>query len=161
MGAILGLNAKFYRLTTGTRATWGAATGGLHTAAAPASLDEITNVKDLGFTSTHGEANVSVRGNNGYAALLPTLTTLELKWSQVYDPTDADLLALLAAHIGKTTLAMAALDGDKAVAGNIGIWADWYIFVGEKTENLEEGQMLNFTAKPGLTAVAPEWVKTA
>jgi hypothetical protein len=71
---------------------------------------------------------VSVRGNNGYAALLPTLSTVEVKWSMVYDPTDTDLIALLAAFIGKTTLAMAVLDGDKAVAGNIGFWADFYLF---------------------------------
>lgn len=160
MAARLGLSAKLYRLSTGSRASWGAAdSNGLAAAAAPSNLDEIINVKDLTWSSSDTEAETNVRGNNGYASSLPALTTVEVNFDMQYDPADADFLALIKAKIGKTSVACAVLDGDKATVGNIGFWADFHVFTTEKSENLEEGQIMSFTLKPALTSVAPEWVK--
>jgi hypothetical protein len=57
MGAKLGLDAKVYRLTTGTRATAGSATAGVVTAAAPANLDEVTCVQNVTWELTKGSAD--------------------------------------------------------------------------------------------------------
>lgn len=159
MGAKLGLAAKLYRLTTGTRASWGTADGnGFNSGAAPSNLDPLDNVQDLGWSVTDGESDISTRGNNGFVATLPAMSTLELHFNMVYDSADADFLALMKAKIAKTTIAAAALDGDKATSGVLGVWADWYVFTVQKTEDLQEGQKVDFTLKPGLTSVAPQYV---
>lgn len=160
MGAKLGLAAKLYRLTTGTRASWGTAdANGFAAAPAPANLDEITNVQDLNWSASDNEANVSTRGNNGFEATLPALTSLELTFNMVYDSADVDFLALMKAKIGKTSIACAAIDGDKAAVDNLGIWADWHVFTVQKAEELQEGQKVDFTLKPALTSVAPQYIK--
>lgn len=160
MAAKLGLRGKAYRLTTGTRATWGVAdSDGFNSAAAPANLEEISNIKNVTVPVSDGEADVSVRGNNGFRAILPTLTDLEVNFEMVYDPADTDLIALWKAKIGKTSLAIAFLDDSSTTVGSRGFWADWHVTSFEKSEDLEEAQMVNITLKPALTAVAPEYVK--
>lgn len=162
MAAKLGLNAKAYRLTTGSRATWGTAdANGMNAAAAPSNLDEITNAKDVKLSLEKGSADVSVRGNNGWAAKLGTLKDASVEISMVYDPADTDYLALMAAWLNNTTLACAILSGDKATSGTQGLWADFEVTKFDKDEPLTEGQMITFTLQPGLSTVAPQWVKVS
>lgn len=156
----LGLKGKLYLLTTGTRATWGAAdSNGLHAGPAPSNLDEATNVQNLSWSEEDAQAEVPTRGNNGYNAKLPALTDQRITFNMVYDAADADLLRLIKAKIGKTSIAAAALDDDKATVGTIGIWADYHVFTVNKTEELREGQMIDFVLEPALSGVAPEWIK--
>jgi hypothetical protein len=159
MSALLGLNAKAYRCTT-TRATWGAADGnGMNGGAAHTGLDEITQAKDVKFSIDKGSADVSIRGNNGWASTLATLKDGEGTITMVYDPADADFVALMASYLLNTLIPLALLDNAKTVVGTMGIWADFSVTKMEKDEALTEGQMVTFTIKPGLSAVAPQWVK--
>ena len=161
MGAILGLDAKLYYLSTGVRATWGTATAGIHTAAAPSNLAEIESVRDVTVNIEKGEADVSTRGNNGWKANLGTLKDGSIDVVAIWDKEDAALLAVLSAFLTNANIAIAALDGAEDVVGTQGLWADMQVMNFTKGEPLEEGQTVNFTLKPALTSVAPEWVKVS
>src|SRR4051812_27026069 len=110
MSASLGLSAKMYRLSTGTRATWGAvnSTTGIHEGvAAPSSLDEVTNVKDLSLNLEKSEADVSTRGNNGWRARLAALKDGGVEFGMIWDPSDTDCVAFLTAWLKGTNIACA------------------------------------------------------
>jgi hypothetical protein len=162
MAVKLGKDAKAYRLTTGTRATWNATvdTNGYHTGPAPASaFSEMPKIRNVKYDISAGEADVTTRGNNGWKATAATLKDLSVDFDMVYDPADADVIAVMGAVNTGVSVPMAFLDGLKDVVGNLGIWADFQIFKTSKDEDLQNAQMLSFTAKPALTAVAPEFVK--
>ena len=62
MAKRIGLKAKAYFLSTGTRATWGAAdANGMAAGPAPDNLTEMTNVRDLTLNLSTGEADVTTR----------------------------------------------------------------------------------------------------
>lgn len=167
MGAKLGLAGKVYRLSTGTRASWGAAdSDGFNAGPAPSNLDEIIQVKNITRTIEKGEADASIRGHNGWGAVLSTLKRGEVQLEMVYDDADADMIALhkvFNSSVGataNTTIGLAVLTGDKATVGVRGLWADFEVLHIENSEPLEEAQMVTITVKPSAnTSVAPEMVK--
>jgi hypothetical protein len=159
MAAKLGLAAKLYRLTTGTRATWGTAdANGFNSGPTPSNMEEVANVRDLTITLDKGEADASTRGNNGWRARLATLKDGGMEWQMVYDPADTDVIAFMKAWVGNSTIALAALDGSNATVGTMGLWADFDVFRFEKGEELENVQMVTVGVKPAYSAVAPEWI---
>lgn len=154
------MDAKMYFLSTGTRVTWGTAdSDGIHEGAAPSSLTELDNVRDVSLNLEVGEADVTTRGNNGWRAFEPTLKDGGVEFEMIHDPADAGYAALLGAWLNGTTIALAVLDGDKATADVTGLWADFKVMNFSKTEPLEEGQKVSVTVKPGKSDVAPEWVR--
>lgn len=159
MGALLGLNAKLY--SASNRSSWGAvgSDGYSHEGAAPSNLTEMTNVKDLGLKVGTGEADVTTRGNGGWEAVLATLKKGELTFNMVYDTSDASLLLIQKSFYTNANVALAVLDGAKATSGTRGVWADFMVTSFEKSENLEEAQMVSISLKPGYSSVAPEPVK--
>lgn len=160
MALKLGYNAKLYRLSTGTRATWGTKNAaGISEGAAPANLDEVPNVKDITLPLEMSEADVTTRKNGGSEAVQTTLQKVEIELPMVYDLADTDVTALMEAYIGRTTIALAVLDGDKATVGNQGLWADFAVTKMGNPQEIEGVLMINFTVKFGWTAVPPEWVK--
>lgn len=164
MGAKLGSNAKLYRLSTGTRATWNAtigADGFTHVGAAPGALDEVPNCQDVTIPLEDDKADVSTRGNNGFKAYLNGLTDAPITINMVYDPSDADMLAFLKAKMKKETIALAILDGDKATTSSMGLWADFSVFKFEKAEPLNGAQTVNVEVAPGYSSVGPEWVRVS
>lgn len=161
MGFQLGKNAKLYRQTTGTRASWGTqnSTTKLYEAtSAPSNLDEVTNVRDLKFPLKKALADVSIRGSE-FRLQAGTLKEVEVTFGMVYDSADADMVALMTAYLSGANIALAILDGDKTTVGTIGMWADFQVTSFEKTEDLEGAQMVDVTVIPGYSAVVPEMVK--
>lgn len=160
MGSKLGMNGKMYFLSTGTRATWGTAdSDGINQGSAPANLTELSNAKDVTLNLDEGEADVTTRGNNGWRATEPTLKDGSVEFEMQYDSADAGFAKILGAWLQRTVIAMAILDGDKAVAGTMGLWADFKVISFSKSEPLEEGQTVSVTIKPAYSTVAPEWVR--
>lgn len=159
MSAKLGLDAVAYRLTSGTRASAGSATAGVVTASAPASLDPITCIQNVTYSINKGSSDVSTRGNAGWGADLATLKRADYHLECVYDPADADIVALVGALLTNSVMAFYIASGDKATSGTQGLWADFQVHGLDKREPLEEGQMVEFTLKPTLTDVPPEWLK--
>lgn len=157
----LGVFGKLYR-STGVRASWGpAGVDGVCTAAAPGTLDEVPNCRDIAIPMEDGETDVTTRGNAGYKATMGSLRDAEVEITMIYDAADTDYQALRKAYLTRAVIGLALLEGDKATAGNEGFWADFAVLKMRKGEELEGAQTVVFTVKPGWSAVPPEWVKTA
>lgn len=154
-----GFDGRLYRLSTGPRATWGDAVDGIHIGAAPASLVEIENVKDVTINLEDDESDVTVRAGRGFKATLGGLRDASVDIPMVYDPADPDFLALRKAYATRTTIPLAFLDGDKGTDGVCGTWADFSVLKMVKGEELANAQMVTFSVKPGPTAVPVELVQ--
>lgn len=154
MAAILGMNCKLYRQTTGTRAAWPAS------GAAP-NLDEVGNVRDATINLETGEADTTTRGNNGWRSTEATLKDGSVEFEMVWDNSDADFTAIKDAYFNSTTIALAALTGVSTTAGVQGLWADFSITNFSQTQGLEDAVVVSVTAKPAFSAVATEWVTVA
>lgn len=161
MSVVLGLECKAYRLTSGTRATWGAADGnGIHTGSAPASLSEVTVAKNVTVTLGAAEADVSSRASI-YKLIRKALRDLSIDLEMPWTPSDGAFAALQASYILGTSIAMAFLDGDKSTSGSQGPWADWEVTEFTREEPIEGAAMAKVKIKPTSSAVAPEWVKAS
>lgn len=161
--SFLGLEAKAYFLSTGTRASWGAedTDTGIHAGSAPGSLTEMGNVRDVTLKLDKGEADVTTRSSGGWRQMRGTLKDAEVTFEMIYDPADDSYAVIQAAFLLNTPVAMAFLSGASDVSGVEGLWADFDVTGFEKTEPLEEAQKASVTIKPTRSDVAPEWVKVA
>ncbi|MEI8197014.1 MAG: hypothetical protein WCI73_14035 [Phycisphaerae bacterium] len=158
--ARLGIKAKAYILSTGTRATWGTAdSNGIHGGTAPASLSEMSNISDLTLNLTKGEADATTRAANGWKVILSALKEGSIEFEMNWEPTDTNFAFLFNAWLNDTTVAVAALDQASSVSGAQGLWADFVVTGFTKKEPLQEVQKVSVTIKPAASAVAPEWVK--
>jgi hypothetical protein len=154
----MGFNAFLYYLSTGTRATWGAAVNGVHGGAAPSSLVVCPNVKEIKIPLDATEVDVTTRGNAGWKAFATGLKDLKVTVPQIYDPTDALYLAMLKSFLTGTTIAIAILDNVKTAIGTYGIWADFAVMKREEDQPIDGAQVVAWTIAPGYSAVPPEVV---
>lgn len=162
MAGKLGFKAVAYFLSTGTRATWGTHdSDDVAEGVAPTGLTEMGNIKDLTINLSKGESDATTRKNKGWEATLPTLKSGQLQFQMQWDPADASFAAVFKAWSTDSTIAIAALDGDKATVGTEGLWADFAVIGFEKSEPLKEAQSVSVTLKPAYADVAPEWVRVA
>ena len=159
----LGVNAKAYYLSTGTRTTWSATvTDGANVGAAPSNLTEITNLKgDLNVPLDDGEADVSTRGNGPWEAVIGGIRKVGIDLTMIYDPSNTIYQAFLKAYLTRTKIACAFLGDDKATVGAGGLWADFAVTKMEKGEAAGEAQTTVWTLKPTYSTVPPEWVKVS
>ena len=160
--AKLGLKAKLYYLSTGTRATWAStSTGGVYSGPAPTNLTEMPNVRDLTLNLSKGEADATTRGGNGWKTILAALKEGSIEFEMIWDTTDTSFQAFFNAWLTDTNIAVASLDGDKATVGSQGLWADFVVTGFSKKEPLAEVQAVSVTIKPAYSTVAPQWVAVA
>ena len=138
MAIVLGLDAKLFRGTAGSRAT-----------------TEVTNVKDLTLNLESGEADVTTRATKGWKASAATLKEASLEFTILYDTEDADFTAFPAAYFGNTPLALFVSDGQDTAHG---LDADFSITAFSVEQPLEEAISVSITAKPTASTRAPEWV---
>lgn len=170
MPATLGLNAKLYYqnpanstvITDGGRLAWPANSE-------PPGLTLLSNVQDVTINLERGEADISVRGGNGWRQKVGTLKDGSLEFTMIWDPTDAGFTAIKNAFFdvggvgsASNVIALVALDGAKATAGFQGLWADFAVLNFTRNEPLEEALTVTVTVTPtrGPNNVAPEWVTT-
>ena len=138
MAIVLGLDAKLFRGTAGSRAA-----------------TEVTNVKDLTLNLESGEADVTTRATKGWKASAATLKEASLEFTVLYDTEDADFTAFQAAYFGNTPLALFVSDGQDTAHG---LDADFSITAFSVEQPLEEAISVSITAKPTASTRAPEWV---
>ena len=140
---ILGMNAKLYQ---------GAADADL------ATLTEMSNVKDLTLTMEAGEADVTVRGNQGWRATAPTLRECTVEWEMQWKSGDTAFEAIKTAFLNAGTVGLAVLTDDKATAGAEGPRGNFSITGFTRNESLEEAITVSVTAKMAKFAA---WEKVA
>ena len=120
-----------------------------------ASLTELTVVRSVSLSGETGEADVTTRAAAGWRLLAPTLRSLSADIEVLFKPGDAGYEYLRGAWVAGTAIALAILTGAKDAATSEGPRGNWGIFNFSRTEELEEGVVVSFTAK--LTEYA-EWV---
>jgi len=142
MAHVLGYNAKLYRNTDDYDSP---------------AWDEVTNVRDVTLNLEAGEADVTVRGGDGWRQTVPTLKDLSLEFEMIWDTSDADFTAIQAAFLAGSSLEFVALDGAVDEAGNEGIRATFMVGSFTRNESLEEALTVSVTLKATRSDNAPEW----
>jgi len=159
-GAIVGLDCKLYRLTTGTRTSWDGTTDVVVSGAAPSNLDEVTAVRDVTLSLEKGEADASVRGSV-FARRVTALIDGTVDFQLVRDSNTApaaDFVAFRDACLNRTTIACAVLDGASDTTGSQGLWADFEVLKCSRAEPLTDVVSYDVSMKPATTSVDPQWV---
>ena len=157
-GIYLGYTGKVYWLTTGTRASWGSVVNGVATAAAPGSLSEMSCVRDVNDSSGYNEANGNTRAAPGFDLTLLGRMKLEFDLDIPWQPADAGFQALRAAYWGKTSIALAILDGPSTQSGVQGVWADFAVIQFPREEPESTEMLSKVKIKPTWSAVPPQAV---
>jgi hypothetical protein len=153
MAVKFGLDCKVYRQSSGTRAAWPG------TGAAP-NLTEINCIEDQTVAMEKEEADASIRSSTWEMVAskfkrAPITLTLK-RTGRAAD--DAHLVALRAAFINGTTIALAVLDGESTTYAVEGIWADFDVLKFQRNEPLRGIVTYEIDIKPGVSSVDPEWV---
>lgn len=161
MSFTLGYNCKLYRLTTGSRATWGAAgADGTSSAAAPANLDEVSNIENLKRPWNPEAIEANVRRLAPFKSYIYGMVEVGCEFNFRHDSTDADYIAFRTAALTRTMIACAVLTGDKATSGTEGIWVDWMVAEFPFEEDLNAIVNVPVKLMPHAdSTVAPQWVK--
>ena len=119
--------------------------------------DAITQVKDVGVTQTKGEVDATTRASGGWEEVVDGLKSAGIDFSVLYDTTDTDWAALMAAYHANTAIEFWIADG-AAVTGSEGLRATCMIAKADVDQTLGEVLMTNFTIKPVKNAdAAPAW----
>lgn len=159
MNYTLSTDAKFYRLTSGNRTTWGNVTAGVHEGPAPANLAEMTTIEgDLSTALTFADHELNMKGRKS-TVHIPTMSDGPLEFRIVHDPSNADWIALHSAALMRSTVPIAMLSGNCTVAGVEGQWADWAVLDFGREEKIKEILMNSIKLAPGLSALDLEHVK--
>lgn len=138
MAIRLGMQAKMYYGTAGTRAT-----------------SEMVNVKDVTLNLEKGEADVTTRGNDGWRATVATLKNGSVEFSMLWDTEDQGFSAIKTAYFSDTAIALTILDGENGE----GLDADFTVTNFSRNEPLEEAITVSVTVKPTYSTRAPAWVE--
>lgn len=116
------------------------------------------NVKDLTFTLEAGEADVTVRGNDGWRAFVGTLREASLEFEMMWDTQDPGFDAIKDAFLDPSNnpICFKVLDA----AGGSGLKAKFSILSFSRNEALEEAQTVSVTAKVTYGATTPPvWIE--
>lgn len=148
---ILGFDAKLYRLTTGTRATW-------NDGSTPALLTEVTNVKDLTRNQEDDEVDTTTRADGGYETVIGGLRKSPVDFKMVAELSDADYLAFRTKYAARQAIALGIFDGDVETAGVQGLWADFAILKFVESQPINGVVEVDVSVKPRRSAVAPELI---
>lgn len=126
MGVNYSLDAKLYRGTAGTTAA-----------------TEVKNVRDLNYDSEWTEEDISNRGS-AFELVGNTMLKIAVNWEMVGNDTDADLIAIRAAHEAKTVLAFKVIDK----ASGKGVDADFLVSKCARKQGLKGAIMYDVAIKP-------------
>ena len=143
---LLGMKAAIYQGPKGT---------------AIGSLTEITNARDVTVSLSAAEADATTRGNSGWRATIATLRDAEVSFEMVWKTSDASFTAIKNAFLSNVAdtdlrlLEFGVLDQDRGEGTAQGILGAFSITGFERTEALEEVQMVSVTLK---LAIFSSWV---
>ncbi len=153
MGAKLGINAKMY-YKVGAHAAW----------AGIAGLSELGNCRNVDLNISKGEADLTVRNNNGFKCYVGTLKEGQVDFEMVWDDSDAGFNAIAAAYFeGESdpakAVSLAVLTG--SAVGSQGLWSAMTITNFSRSEPIDGAITAKVTAKCRYDAVPAAWVTVA
>jgi len=119
---------------------------------------ELVNVKEVTLNLEKGEAEVTTRGNGGWRATgRGGLKDASIEFEYAWNPTDTGFAALKDAWVNGSAIGMAVMDGDVAVVGSEGLWADCAVVSFSRSEPADGGMTVSVTVKPTDSDDAPQW----
>ncbi len=145
MSVLLGMNAVLYRNT----GTYGSPVWSV-----------MGDVKDVTLDLETDEADVTVRGNNGWKATQPTLRSATIEFEMVWDPSNAGFTAIQTAFLAGSSIEFLALDQPVATTGAQGLRATMAVSKFSREEPLADAIKVKVTLKVTYSANAPSWWTT-
>ncbi len=149
MGIVLGLNAKLYidDEASYVSPTW----------------NELSNCKDLTQTLEKNDADVTVRGNNGWRAHVGVLKDGGLEFKMLWDTSDPNFQIILNAFLARAfpddSVNVAALDGDIETPGSQGLHSMMIVTTFTRNEPLEGPLDVDVKLMPTYFPAQPtEWM---
>ena len=132
-----GFNCKLYRLSTGTRASAGAASSGIVTAAAPANLNLVDQIENLKLDVESDAIEANIRSLAPYKTSIMGLIKVEVEFNFKFNTTaDADYQAFRGAFLTQANIACAILTGASTTSGSEGWWADFIVTAFPREEEI-------------------------
>lgn len=171
MSFVLGYNCKLYVVDPAeTAAAWPAS-------GVPSGLTLVTLAKDVTLNLERSEADVTVRGGNGWRQTVGTLRDASIDFQLMWDDDNKasgetyEFLAWIRnAYLGvgendwDDVLGILVLDGAAAASASYtheGLYCAAVVTNMSRSESLEEAVMLDVSLKPTVHAtISPEWVET-
>jgi hypothetical protein len=149
MGLVLGLNAKLYIDEESGYVT--------------PDWSEVSNCKDLTQNLEKNDADVTVRGNNGWRAHVGVLKDGGLEFKMLWDTSDPNFLIILNAFLARAapldSVNVAALDGDILTPGSQGLHSIMIVTTFTRNEPLEEALDVDVKLMPTYFPAQPtEWM---
>jgi hypothetical protein len=123
------------------------------------SWSEMGNVKDVTLNLETGEADVTVRANTGWRAMVGTLKEATIEFTMQWDTEDAGFAALQDAFMNNLSIGIAVMDGEIATPGSQGLTANCSVISFSRSEPLEEAMTVDVTLKPTYSATPPAWLE--
>lgn len=111
------------------------------------SADVMGNVRNVTTSLEKGEADITTRDNDGWAATAGTLKRATLEFETVWKPGDAKFEILKDAYLDGTEVAASALDG-AFDAGGEGLTGNMVVTTFSRGEELENAMIVSVTMKP-------------
>lgn len=116
-------------------------------------------VQDATLNLDADEADVTVRGANGWTQAEPTTRKAELTFQIMHDNANSDFTTLRDAFLNRTAMDMAVLDGAANASGAQGLRAMWKVFRFSRSEALRDAVVYEVTMKPSFeTTNIPVWM---
>jgi hypothetical protein len=124
---------------------------------------EVTNCKDLTLTLEKSDFDVTVRGNNGWRAVVSVLKDGTLEFKMIWDTDDANFViikdAFLATSFPTNSVNIAAMDGDILTSGSEGLRSLMIVSTFTRNEPLEEALTVDVKLRPTYFPAKPtEWL---
>ena len=113
---------------------------------------EVTNCKDLTLGLEKNTADVTVRGNTGWRAVVSVLKDATLEFKMIWDTDDPNFTlikdAFLASAAPENTINVAVMDGDIMTPGSQGLRSLMIVEKFTRNEPLEEALTVDVTLRP-------------
>lgn len=119
--------------------------------------EEITIAKDIKVTADKEKVEITNRGHGETNRYAGGGVDIGFTFDVSNKPADAGFIALLASFTGKTSIELAAVDGDIEVAGTQGVRAVCEVFKFERTSGLKGEAKWDVEAAPTDSAAAPSF----
>jgi hypothetical protein len=123
---------------------------------------EVGNCQDVTLNLEKGDADVTVRQNNGWKATVGTLKDASVDFKMIWDTADENFVSIRNAFLNNEGIEFAVMDGPITTPGSEGLVALMTISKFSRSEPLTEALTVDVTVKPTYSpAHAPSWLVVA
>lgn len=152
MAIVLGLDAKLYIDDESGYAspTW----------------SEVGNCRDLTLTLEKNDADVTIRNNNGWRAIVSVLKDATVEFEMIWDTSDPNFLLIQQAFLARSfpgnSINVAVMDGDITTPGSQGLRSIMIVSSFSRKEPLEDALKVDVKLRPAYAPFDPtEWLVVA